>query len=361
MEIMLKIDLTEFLHTRGDDMGFCGADEKFSTKDMSKEEWLSKRHYIGASSVASVLGLGNPRYSSIVKLWGGLVNGHEEFSSVPATIGTNLETKVLKIAGKYMGKKVFRKEAVLAHPDHDFLCCNLDGYVKEGGWIIPVEAKCATRDEMITWMDHPNLDWNALSAALRSGGKWPESTTIEGYWVQVQAQLNVCRDAPHAYLVGCVGAYPCLVAAVVPDAHKHLVLDRDYYIIKIERDEDFCTMLTETCVAFWQKHVLTKKCPQENVKECDLYHLKRQLRSNGSTTRKDDLYDLANQYMSMKEDVKLSQEGLKELEIKLRLGIDESEIVECGTDIRITAKEDKRGNRLLRIKRIEPKQVTATT
>lgn len=356
---MVSLDRGGIGHKESIMTGFAGARIRFSTKGMPRPEWLEKRSlsddgvngYLGASQSASVLGIGNPNYSSSVRTWGSIVNGHDSFSSVPATIGTNLESAVLKIAGKMLGKKVFREESVLQHHELDFVCCNLDGYIKDSGVIIPVEAKCVTRDEMVTWATHPNLDWLALADAINGKGQWPSHTTVEGYWCQVQHQLAVCADAPYAYLVACVGAYPCLVASVVPDAHEHLVLDRDFFIIKIERDEAFIMMLLETLTNFWNRHVLTKKCPQENVRAVDLKAMRRHIRSNGKEVERDDLAELALEFVDMGEAIKAHRERLQEIEVQLRLKIDAAEKVKAG-DVVITLKENKRGVRPIRARRL---------
>jgi putative phage-type endonuclease len=116
-----------------------------STKDMSREEWLSVRgNGIGSSDAAAAVGI-SP-YKSPLELW------LEKTSRQPAPDlaandavfwGTTLEEIIAKVYAERTGTKVRRLNAVLQHPEYPFMLANLDRVVQhptDGNGILEVKT-----------------------------------------------------------------------------------------------------------------------------------------------------------------------------------------------------------------------------
>ncbi len=122
-----------------------------STKDMSRDEWLSVRKQgIGASDAAAAVGL-NP-YQSQLELWM-IKTGRDTTlpkadpldENSPMYWGNVLEPTVAECYSKRTGNKVRRVNAVLQHPDKDksWMLANLDYAVVSNDEVQILECKTA--------------------------------------------------------------------------------------------------------------------------------------------------------------------------------------------------------------------------
>lgn len=138
-----------------------GALRLVSTKELSREAWLTVRKQgVGSSDAAAAVGL-NP-YQSQLELWmiktgrdGNLPKIDPNDESSPMYWGTILEPIVAVHYTKRSGNKVRRINAVLQHPDADksWMLANLDYSVVGCGDVQILECKTAGEFGSRLWRD----------------------------------------------------------------------------------------------------------------------------------------------------------------------------------------------------------------
>jgi putative phage-type endonuclease len=180
-----------------------------STKDMSREKWLSVRNGgIGSSDAAAAVGL-SP-YKSPLELWLEKTGRKEpeDLSEKEAVFwGSTLEPILAAVYQQRTGNKVRRVNAVLQHPTQFFMLANLDRAVGYDGIL---EIKTASYHSAQLW----------------------EETVPEAYQCQVLHQLAVTGKAwaDVAVLIG----------------------GQDFRIYRIERDAEKIFDLIDLETGFWQ-------------------------------------------------------------------------------------------------------------
>lgn len=184
-----------------------------STKNMSREEWLSVRGQgIGSSDAAVAVGI-SP-YKSPLELW---LEKTERQAAVDISAndavfwGTTLEHIIANVYAHRTGTKVRRLNAVLQHPDHPFMLANLDRVVQhptDGNGILEVKT-----------------------AGVNSAKFWEEGVP-DSYQCQVLHQLAV------------TGKAWCDVAV--------LIGGQDFRVYRILPDHDKMADLIQREAAFWQ-------------------------------------------------------------------------------------------------------------
>ena len=133
----------------------------FSTRTMSRDEWLeARKHGIGSSDAAAAVGL-NP-YQSQLELWmiktgrdGGLPTIDPDDESSPMYWGHILEPIVAAHYTKRTGLKVRRINAVLQHPDPNmaWMLANLDYSIVGSNDVQILECKTAGEFGSRLWRD----------------------------------------------------------------------------------------------------------------------------------------------------------------------------------------------------------------
>lgn len=193
--------------------------------DMPREEWLKlRRHYLGASEVAAVLGLS--KYKSAFGVWSDKVNGSEELENIHIEFGNWMEPHIRaefpKRFKKYEGIDilVMAYPFMLHHPLHEFMSVNLDGIVihpERGTGVIEIK----TAGEM---------QWK----------EWQDDDLPDAYYCQIQQELHI-TGLSYAYVVALVG--------------KRLLWKF------IPRNDEFIASMTKILVEFWNNHIITKEAP----------------------------------------------------------------------------------------------------
>lgn len=188
------------------------------TRDISREEWLSKRKQgIGGSDVGAIMGV-NP-YKSIIDVYIDKVNDlAEEKQSEAAYWGTQLEALVAEEFQKQTGKKVRRRNAILRHPQYDFMLANIDREVVGEKAIL--ECKTA----------------NAYFAKQWDGEEVPAS-----YIYQVQHYMAV-TGYDRAYIAVLIGGNRFLWKT-------------------IERDDELIEIMIDAEKDFWENNVKKQHPP----------------------------------------------------------------------------------------------------
>lgn len=189
-----------------------------STKDMSRQEWLTVRNQgIGASDAAAAIGI-SP-YQSRLELWmiktgrmsSELTNAPDDLDS-PMYWGNVLEPIVAEHYSRKTGLKVRRVNSVLQHPDPDkaWMLANLDYAVVGSDDVQILECKTAGEYGARLWQDG----------------------VPDYYQCQVQHQLAI------------TGKQVADVAV--------LICGQEFRIYRIERDDELIRELIELEREFWQ-------------------------------------------------------------------------------------------------------------
>jgi len=171
-----------------------------STKNMSREEWLSVRGQgIGSSDAAVAVGI-SP-YKSPLELWLEKTERQAapDISANDAVFwGTTLEHIIANVYAQRTGTKVRRLNAVLQNPDHPFMLANLDRVVQhptDGNGILEVKT-----------------------AGVNSAKFWEEGVP-ESYQCQVLHQLAV-TGKPWCDVAVLIGGQDFRVYRILPDQDK---------------------------------------------------------------------------------------------------------------------------------------------
>ena len=191
--------------------------KKIPTINMSREEWLEHRQKsIGGSDASSIIGL-NP-WSSPYTVWAdklGKMPPKEDNEAMRQ--GRDLEFYVAERFCEATGKKVRRENNILINPDYPFAHANVDRMVvgEDAG------LECKTT--------------SALNMKNFKNGAFPDT-----YYVQCVHYMMV---------TGCKKWYLAV-----------LVLNREFMVFEIERDEEEIEALARSEAEFWRL-VETKEAP----------------------------------------------------------------------------------------------------
>ena len=189
------------------------------------DAWLEGRKLsIGSSDVPTVLGL-NP-WSGPWKLWA-LKTGKipNEDAGWYAALGTKIEPLILDLASDALGVEVHKPERAYRHGLISCLTANLDGLARD-----PLDASRT----VIVEAKHGSLYAKKAIEALRDHGTVTPGSDVERWYYQIQEQIAVMAlDA--AYL-----------AALV---------NKDFYTVRIERDDQAIATIERECSAFWDRFV----------------------------------------------------------------------------------------------------------
>ena len=182
---------------------------KISTLNMPHEEWLAHRQKsIGGSDAPSIIGL-NP-YSSPYTVWAdklGKIPPKEDNEAMRQ--GRDLEFYVAERFCEATGKKVRRENFILINPDYPFAHANVDRMVvgEDAG------LECKTT--------------SALNMKNFKNGTYPDT-----YYVQCVHYMMV---------TGCKKWYLAV-----------LVLNKEFMVFEIERDEEEIEALAKSEAEFWR-------------------------------------------------------------------------------------------------------------
>ena len=188
--------------------------ETISTLNMTKEEWLKKRHEsIGASDAGCLMGV-NP-WKSNVDLYLEKVNPTlNNETNMAMRLGTKMEPIIKELLAEDHGFKIRNDNKIRIHPKHKFITTNLDGVVI--GEKVPIEYKTTA-------------NW--------------DGEISDQYFMQLQHQMMV-TDAPYCYF-----------AVLSLGYNKQLVVE------KYERHNEIIEELLEKECKFWEENVLKQVMP----------------------------------------------------------------------------------------------------
>ncbi len=195
-----------------------------NTLNLDKEEWLKWRNKgIGGSDAAAIAGL-NPWKSPIAVYLEKIGQAPKQEDNERMRIGRDLEGYVAARFMEATGIKARRRNAILQHPEYEFMIANVDRVmvgIDEG-----LECKTTGSYSMPDWKDD----------------KIPVHYEIQ------------C----HHYMA--VTGYKTWWIAV-------LVGNQEFIYKKIERDEEIINYLIQIEKDFWENHVLKKEMPAPDGSE----------------------------------------------------------------------------------------------
>ena len=179
---------------------------------LTPEQLEQRKNSIGASDVASILGL-SP-WKSALQLWlekTGAVEAEDLSDNESVEWGNRLESLIgEKFKENHPELLVEIEQIPCNHSNYDFITCTLDGLVSDNEKCYPLEIKTASAYKAKDWDDG-----------------------VPTYYLcQVQHQMAV------------TGADKAWVAV--------LIGGQQYKEFLVLRDDEFIKLLIEKCVAFWQ-------------------------------------------------------------------------------------------------------------
>lgn len=182
------------------------------TTDISHKKWLEyRRTGIGGSDAATVCGL-SP-YKSKIELWADKTGRLPDSEDTEAMrVGRDLEEYVAKRFCEATGKKVRRRNAIFQHDEYEFITANIDREIVG---------------------ENAGLECKTTSAFTKSDF---ESGEIPLYYY--------CQCCHYMNVMG----YDRMYLAV-------LVMGRAFYWFTIGRNEEECTALLKSEIAFWNGYI----------------------------------------------------------------------------------------------------------
>ncbi|WP_102335722.1 YqaJ viral recombinase family nuclease [Salimicrobium jeotgali] len=191
-----------------------------STSDMEHQEWLeSRKKGIGGSDAASIAGF-NKWKSPVVVYMEKVGEVDSQSSNAEAAYwGNVMEDTVAKEFAQRTGMRVRKRNAVLQHPEHEWMLANVDRLIvgKNEG------LECKTASEYLK-------------------DEWTGEETPMAYLLQCQHYMAV------------TGADAWWIAV--------LIGGNKFVYKKIERDEELIANLIDLEKEFWEEHVLKQEPPE---------------------------------------------------------------------------------------------------
>jgi putative phage-type endonuclease len=260
-----------------------------STAEMSREKWLEARTKgIGGSDASIILGLN--KWKTPFELWlektGQVVP--EEIQSDAAYFGSQLEDLVAKEFEKRSGKKVRRKNAMLQHPEHEFILANIDRMVVGEKAILECKTTSA---------------YNAK--------EWESDEIPASYIIQVQHYLGVLGpEYQKAYFAVLIGG-------------------NKFVWKEIERDDELISIIFEREVEFWNQHVLANVAPVLDGSSAAEQFLKQRFEvaeKGKSVDLTSEYKEKISRYLDLKSSIKSLEEQMKEIENQIKYEMKDAEV-----------------------------------
>ena len=262
------------------------------TVDMSRDQWLqARRKGIGGSDVSAIAGLN--KWKSPVAVYLDKVGQSplEDTTGEAAYWGNVMEDIVAQEFSIRTGMKVRRRNAILVHPEHDFMFANVDRLIigkKEG-------LECKTASEFLK-------------------GEWQDDEIPAAYLLQIQHYMAVT-------------GYKAWHIAVLIGGNKFIHK-------RIERDEELINYLTQIEKDFWENHVLKEIPPSFDGSDASVDLLKAlypESEPESEINLPKDAETLIDALEVIKSDIKEAETKKKEYENKLKAFMGTNEKAFAGT------------------------------
>ncbi|AJW76961.1 hypothetical protein X275_01175 [Marinitoga sp. 1197] len=263
-----------------------------NTKEISYEEWKKSRMKgIGGSDAAAIVGLN--RYKSPLRVYLEKIGEAPEVEDNERMYwGRILENLVAKEFEKRTGKKVRRVNAILQHPEYDFMIANIDRRVVGENAIL----ECKTTSQ-----------WNEK--------EWKDDEVPQEYIIQVQHYMAV-TGTEKAYI------------AVLIGGNKFLYKE-------IERDEELIDLLIEKEKEFWK--MVEDRTPPVLDGSKDAEEILKYMYPNAiegtEVVLPDENVEFIERRKELDKQKKELESNIKAIDNRLKQLIGENEKAKCGTYI----------------------------
>lgn len=228
---------------------------------LTQEQREKRRHFLGASDVPNLVGLGY-QGKSAADLYLEKTADIEDLQVRdygPIHMGVLFEPVALAL---YEHKRGLVLERDVWTEAEDIFCANLDGF--HSADYLPVEAKSSGLEE----------DWGKEEFSDEVPDRVLVQTHMQMWCISVTFGVT-CKTAE--------------VAVIVP-AYRHI----DHRIYVVERDDDLMEQLLTVGRRFWNEHVIPRRPPDDIPKLETLKRVKRGLES--ATVLDDDVAALWDRY-----------------------------------------------------------------
>lgn len=260
-----------------------------TTENMERDEWLlERRKGLGGSDASIVLGIN--KWKTPFELWLDKTGQVEpqELQSDAAYFGTILEDLVAKEFERRSGKKVRRRNAMLKHPEYDFIIANVDRMIVGEKAILECKTTSAYNQK-----------------------EWESEEVPDSYIVQAQHYLGVLGpEYKKAYFAVLIGG-------------------NKFVWKEIERDDELIDIIFTQEIAFWNDYVLAGVAPAlDGSSAAEQYIKKRYEESQAGKTvdLKAENKDRIQQILSLKASINELKTQATALENQLKQEIDDAEI-----------------------------------
>lgn len=256
------------------------------TTNLSREEWLEARRLgIGGSDVSAIAGLNKWKSPINVYLDKTGQSPDEDSAGEAAYWGNVMEDIVAQEFSIRTGMKVRKRNAILKHPEHDFMLANVDRLIigKQEG------LECKTASEYLK-------------------GEWEDEEVPAAYLLQCQHYMAV--TGYHAWHI-----------AVLIGGNKFIHK-------KIERDEELIDYLIGIEKDFWVNHVLAEVPPLFDGSEASsdlLNALYPQAEPSSEIQLSNDVDQMLDAIEQLAEDIKAAKLKKKEYENQIKNILGENE------------------------------------
>jgi len=249
-----------------------------------REDWLKVRQKgIGGSDVGAIAGMSQWGSPLSVYLDKKGKSGEQEDNEAMRQ-GRDLEEYVVKRFEDKMKLFTSKEDKILQHKDLDFMLGNIDRWVIKGESIL----ECKTTG---------HYDENSVPA-----------------YIELQC---------HHYMT-VTGATVCYLAV--------LVFQKDFFVKKIERDEEICNYLIQIETDFWKNYVEKDIMPAPDGSFSAAELIKEMYpQSNGETIKLEEGYnEKIARYMELKGIIKPLEKEHDQIEQEIKMELKEAERGETG-------------------------------
>ena len=249
-----------------------------------REDWLKVRQKgIGGSDVGAIAGMS--QYGSPLSVYlDKKGKSSEQEDNEAMRQGRDLEEYVVKRFEDKMKLFTLKEDKILQHKDLDFMLGNIDRWVIKGESIL----ECKTTG---------HYDENSVPA-----------------YIELQC---------HHYMT-VTGATVCYLAV--------LVFQKDFFVKKIERDEEICNYLIQIETDFWKNYVEKDIMPAPDGSFSAAELIKEMYpQSNGETIKLEEGYnEKIARYMELKGIIKPLEKEHDQIEQEIKMELKEAERGETG-------------------------------
>jgi putative phage-type endonuclease len=260
-----------------------------NTTDLSTEEWLSwRRRGITGSDVGAICGV--DKYKSAIAVYLEKTGQAVEREDNEAMhFGRLLEEVVADEFSRRTGYKLQRRNAILQHPEKEWVLGNIDRLILD-----------AERGNGV-------LEIKTASEYVRK--EWEEGDIPEAYQLQLQWYL---------YITGLTwGAFAVLIGGNTFRYHI------------VERDDELIYLAVQICEHFWHHHVLARIPPLPDGSETTAELLTRMYpegEADSTTVLPDEAEELIAQWEQAERDIQEAEQRKRKAENHLKALIGRHEI-----------------------------------